>query len=191
MVSLSRTRSSVLERARLGHADEFARLYTPFAYLVALKRGVSVHDAEDVSQQTMLELLKKLKLPDFRYDRSKGSLKGMIKTIVRRRIADLFRGQRDEAGKDVLDRLADDSSETDSLVEREWLKTHWLAALDRVRGEVKPTTFQSFQLCVLSEWSIEDVADTLGLTPNQVSQNKGRVIRRLREHFMELQRDNV
>ena len=56
---------------------------------------------------------------------------------------------------------------------------------------MKPTTFQSFQLGVLCDWPNEKVADTLGLTPNQVSQNKRRVAARLKTHLEELQHDAV
>jgi len=75
MTSFDRTRSSVLTNARNGDFDEFARIYAPLAYSMALRLRLDDDDAHDVMQQTMLELIKLM--PGFVYDRSKGSFKGL------------------------------------------------------------------------------------------------------------------
>ena len=81
-MSIGITRVSVIQRARRGDGDEFARLYAPLAFAMARKFGLSEPDAGDVSQQVILELLQLL--PTFEYDRSKGSFKGLVKKIVRK-----------------------------------------------------------------------------------------------------------
>jgi RNA polymerase sigma-70 factor (ECF subfamily) len=185
MTDLGRTRTSIIKRAQQGDATEFAQLYAPLAYSIARKNGLDEADAEDVSQQTMLELLRML--PTFCYDRSHGSFKGLVKKIVLNRTTDVLRRRRRMRGDSILEAAADTRDEFDAMFEREWRKTHLLLALDRVRKEVKPRTYQSFQLVVLGERPVAEVARTLGLTRNQVSQNKRRVLLRLQAHLKELQ----
>lgn len=186
-IDIGTTRPSVIERARKGDASEFVRLYGPLAYVIARKRGLREHDAEDVMQQTVLELLQLL--PSFQYDRARGTFKGLVKTLVLRRTVDLVRSRQRECDVASLPPKTEPKKCFDELFEREWRKSCLMIALDRVRHEVKPTTFQSFQLFVLWEWPIDDVARSLGLTKNQVSQNKRRVTARLKAHVEGLQRD--
>lgn len=181
------TRSSVLARARAGDAADFARLYGPLAYSIARKVGLRQSDAEDVMQQTMLELLQML--PNFVYDRARGSFKGLVKKIVRNRAVDSMRQRQRLPTQPVTPDRPAPNDEFDRMFEHEWLKTHLSAALERVRGEVHASTYQSFELAVLLEWPINQVAQTLGVSPNQVSQNKRRVFLRLREHLAELENE--
>lgn len=178
------TRESVLRRAQEGDATEFARLYVPLTYAMAIKVGLDEPDARDVMQQTLLELLELL--PHFEYDPTRGTFKGLIKKIVRSRAIDLVRARRRFCAENAAEASSDPFEYFDAMFEREWRKAHWMAALDRVRSEVRPTTFQSFQLYVLREMPIDEVAAILGLTNNQVSQNKRRIIQRLRAHFEEM-----
>lgn len=188
MRGVTHTRLSVLERARAGDAGEFAHLYAPLAFAMARKVGLEQNDAEDVMQQTMLELLRLLQT--FQYDRQRGSFKGLIKKIVRARAYDHLRKRRATAGDEALDGTrAEDPFE--KSFEREWQKALLVAALDRVRTEVKPTTFQSFQLTELSGWPVQRTAEMLGLTANQVSQNRHRVFERIQRHVQELSNDSV
>jgi RNA polymerase sigma-70 factor (ECF subfamily) len=174
----------VIERARHGDGTEFARIYAPLAYAMARKCGLGQGDAEDVMQETMVQVWKQL--PEFEYDRG-GSFRGWLKTIVRRRVLDAKQKRRPTTDDEFLQTLSDRADPFEEQFDRELRKAHLMAALDRIRNEVKPTTFQSFQLAELCGWSIARVARTLGLTANQVSQNKHRVRERLLAHFQELQ----
>ncbi len=59
-----------------------------------------------------------------------------------------------------------------------------------MRREVQPSTFQAFDLLVVRELPVEEVAAMLGQTPNHVCQSKLRVVRRLREHLEEMLDEN-
>jgi len=176
------TQSVVLRRAKAGDADEFAAIYGPLVLAMARASELDHADAEDVMQQVLLEVL--LALPRFEYDRRKGSFRGFLKTIVRQRVLDLRRrrksiGEVDESVPERADALA-------AWFEEEWQQAHLEAALDRVRKEVNPTTFQAFDLLVVRELPVGEVAAMLGQTPNHVCQSKLRVVRRLREHLKEM-----
>ena len=182
------TRPSVLARARDGDAGEFARIYSPLIYRMARRRGLDEHDAEDLMQQMMLELLRLL--PKFRYDRSRGTFKGFLKKMTGNRVIDLYRKKKPLLDPAALEGVADrDAEDPDEEFDREWQKAHLVAALDAVRPQVKPSTFQSFQLFALEGWPIEKVAETLGISRNQVSQNKRRVIQRLKAQVEEQERE--
>ncbi len=187
MNNLSTTRASVLARAANGDADEFAQLYAPLAYAVARKRGLKQDDAEDIAQQVMMELLRML--PGFDYDRSRGSFKGLVKKIVGNRVTDSMRRRRPEPAGEMVEQAATANTDLDALFEREWQKVHLSAALDRVRMEVKPTTYQAFQLTFLDEVEPARVADMLGISTNQVAQYKCRVVQRLRGQLEDLLRE--
>ena len=182
------TRPSVLARARDGDASEFARIYSPLLYRMARRRGLDEHDAEDLMQQMMLELLKLL--PRFQYDRSKGTFKGFLKKMTGNRVVDLYRKKKPLLDPEALEQVVEsEESSGDEAFDREWQKAHLIAALDAIRPQVKPSTFQSFQLFALEGWPIEKVAETLGLSRNQVSQNKRRVIQRLKAQVEEQERE--
>jgi RNA polymerase sigma-70 factor, ECF subfamily len=183
------TRSSIIARAAKGDTRELARLYLPVAFAMARKLGLSKADAEDVTQQVVLELLELM--PRFRYDRARGRFKGLIKKIVWSRTIDLRRASARVDLCEQLDDVGDVSVDFDALFEREWKKAQWNAALERVRRLVKPSTYQSFQLFVLQQRPIDEVAKTLGLTRNQVSQNKRRVMQHLRACIEESEREQA
>lgn len=179
------TRSSVIQRAKDGDATDLAAIYGPLLYTMARGQGLSEMDAEDVMQQTLLRFLQKL--PSFTYDRKRGTFKGLLKKIVRERSIDLKKKNARRFDDDVPEDIADPSGDAvDEGFEREWQQVHLERALDRVAGEVKPSTFQAFVLLALEGWSVEETAAHLGQTPNQLAQNKRRVTQRLKNHLEEL-----
>lgn len=185
MVRTHVTRSSLLQRARQGDSDEFVAVYAPLAYAMARKRGLDQDSADDVVQAVMLKLLERL--PSFEYDRSRGSFKGYVKTIVGNTIIDQARRAkaRPTVSDEVLESVPVEDEGFAQLFDREWIKTHLLAALDKVRKEVRVSTFLAFQMTVLREMSVPEVAEALDLSNNQVSQYKRRVLQRLRAHLAE------
>src|SRR5678816_1887940 len=84
------TRSSLLSRLR--NLDDnrswrtFFDTYWRLIYNVARKSGLSDEDAQDVVQETVIAVARKM--PAFRYDASKGSFKQWLLLITRRRICD-------------------------------------------------------------------------------------------------------
>src|SRR5271166_5164444 len=87
------TRSSLLRRLR-NHSDEvswqtFFDAYWRLIYNVARKSGLADADAQDVVQETVIAVARKM--PEFRYDPAKGSFKHWLLLITRRRILDHVR----------------------------------------------------------------------------------------------------
>jgi len=87
------TRQTLLSRLRDWEDDaswrEFFNTYWKLIYGVAIKSGLHDAEAQEVVQETVITVAKKM--PDFRYDPAIGSFKNWLLTITRRRITDQFR----------------------------------------------------------------------------------------------------
>ncbi|MES2572891.1 MAG: sigma-70 family RNA polymerase sigma factor, partial [Verrucomicrobiota bacterium] len=85
-----RTSLSLLDQLRdpANHAswERFDARYRPLIVAVARKAGLGHAEVEDVVQETLIEVVRQM--PSFRYDGSRGTFKGWLLTILRRRVLD-------------------------------------------------------------------------------------------------------
>ncbi len=72
--------------------QEFFDSYRPYLHETALNAGLSEHDAAEVTQQTLIEVSRRL--PNFTYDPRKGSFRNWLAKLIRLRIADHFKSRR-------------------------------------------------------------------------------------------------
>jgi RNA polymerase sigma-70 factor (ECF subfamily) len=184
-VAAASTRQSVLARARDGDWVDFLRIYPPLIQAFARRRGLDAADAEDVVQQTLTDVVRRL--PEFEYDQQKRGFRAFLKTLVHRKVVDTLRRRRPHEPEQLLATSPAGAATPDELFDRQWLLEHLRRALEIARREVAPKTYQSFELYVLHEWPVEEIASFLKLSPNQVYTYKRRMIRRLRELLEEVQ----
>ena len=94
------TRQSLLERLRnLDDHDswqEFFDTYWKLIYCAAIKFGLSDTEAEEVVQETIIGVARKMET--FRYEPQTCSFKGWLMHVTRCRIADQFRRRRPASG---------------------------------------------------------------------------------------------
>src|SRR5215470_2547844 len=87
------TRHSLLRRMKDAGDQtswqDFFDTYWRLIYAVALKAGLNDAEAQDVVQETLLTVTRKIK--DFETTPDRGSFKGWLMQITRWRIADQFR----------------------------------------------------------------------------------------------------
>ena len=99
------TRQSLLSRLRSWDNQdswhEFFELYSRLIYGVARRSGLAESEAEEVVQETVIAVAKEM--PGFKYDRLKGSFKGWLLVITRRRIADQLRRRYRQVGPGLAD----------------------------------------------------------------------------------------
>jgi RNA polymerase sigma-70 factor (ECF subfamily) len=90
------TRRSLIERLRdlddQPSWREFFDTYWMLIYGAAIKAGLNDQEAEDVVQETIIGVARKM--PDFHYDPAVCSFKGWLMHVTRCRIADRFRRRR-------------------------------------------------------------------------------------------------
>jgi RNA polymerase sigma-70 factor (ECF subfamily) len=159
------TRASLLSRLRDVRQDgswrEFFDLYWKLIYNASRKRGLTATEAEEVVQETMINLMKEM--PAFRYDPNKGSFKSWLMHITYRRIADQVRKRKNQQ---ILDENID--VEADSDFERSWME-EWQrnlieTAVGRVRERTSPHAFQVYSLCVLQNKGVRATARILKMS---------------------------
>jgi len=195
------TRRSLLSRLKAWDDQEswreFFNTYWRLIYGVALKAGLNDQEAQDVVQETVLAVARKMR--DFKYDPAIGSFKNWLLLITKRRIVDFQRKQHRQppvaepetgTGTAALERFPAPGGIDIGLVWNEaWEKNLLEAALEKVRRRVDARQFQIFDCYVLREWPVKQVTRALGVTAMQVYLAKHRVGGLLKRELAELERN--
>jgi RNA polymerase sigma factor (sigma-70 family) len=177
-----RTRKSLLKRLKNWDDQEswkdFFDTYWKLIHGVAVKSGLTNAEAQDVVQETIFAVAKKM--GGFDYDPEVGSFKAWLLTLTRWRITDAWRKkQYEQAGRrkpreeplhtSILDRQAAPSdSELEKIWQAEWDRNVLEVALARVRAQVKPKPYQLFYLHFIRNWDAKRVAQKLGAKLTEV-----------------------
>lgn len=144
--------------------EEFFALYNPVIYRRAIKSGLRPEDAEDVVQEIVVGVAKKL--PAFCYDPKRCSFKTWLFRIARNKIADQFRRQgrqaqfyevHSEASEAAALEIADPNALSP---DKEWdfafetiLRR---AAIEYVTQRVKPMTMRLYLFHVVEGHSVKE-----------------------------------
>src|SRR5690348_689002 len=148
------TRASLLVRLRDPHDKEawaqFVRLYAPVVYGFARKRGLQDADAADVMQDVLRSVVGAAGRLD--YDPARGSFRGWLYTVSRNKVFNFLsanrhrpgRGTGDTDARERLEAVAGPESELAKTWEQEYERNLAAVAMQRVRGEVQPATWQAF-----------------------------------------------
>jgi len=193
------TRRSLVERLA-NRSDrrvwqEFFDTYWKLIYSVALKSGLSDAEAQDVVQETIITVSRKI--DKLRYDPALGSFKGWLLHMTRWRIADQFRKRQHDISDQPtidrdrrtapIDRIAD-GFDIDAVWDAEW-RAHLLeAAMDRVRRRIDPRQFQIFDCYVVRDWPAQKVAAELRVNIAQVYLARHRVAALIRREVETLEK---
>jgi len=207
------TRRSLLSRLKnwddQASWQEFFDRYARLIHRVAVKAGLNDAEAQDVVQETIIIVARKL--AGFKYDPALGSFKSWLMLITRRRIEKQLKkrmpvkvGQASRlSGSGGTPDLRCDDTQRTATVEgipdpkgfdleatwnAEWGKNLWDAALARVKAQLKPKQFQMFDFYVLKEWPVKDVARALGVSATHVYVNKHRISGMIKAELKRLER---
>ena len=198
------TRRSLLSRLKQSNAQEswreFFDTYWRLIYSTARTAGLTDSEAQEVVQETVLTVVRNIK--SFRYDPAVGSFKGWLLTTVRWRIADQFRKRQQQidfsgarrptrtSGTATLERIPDPAAiNLDAVWEEEWQRTLFAAALSRVKRQANARHYQMFDLYAVKSWSVDKVAETLGVSTAQVRLAKHRVTALMRREVARLEKE--
>jgi len=194
------TRRSLL--ARLQDCDdqagwrEFFNTYWRLIYNVARKSGLADAEAQEVVQSTFIYLSRRM--PNFRYEASRGSFKSWLRVVTRSRISvhrrkaqagqPLFReplpdSEHEVAWEEIPDPAAD---VLDEIWQREWEEHLLKAALRRVRAKVSSQQLLIFRLAALGELPLKQVARKLGVSLAQVYLVRHRIGKLLKTELVKL-----
>src|SRR5213594_4057170 len=196
------TRKSLLTRLKNWDDQEgwreFFDTYWKLIYSVAIKSGFTDAEAQDLVQETVISVAKKMR--HFKYDPAIGSFKGWLLVITRSRIAERFRKKRlpvaepqatgdTTTGTGRLERIPDATGHgLDALWEAEWKENLLQRALENMKEQITPKQFQIFDLYVLQELPIDKITTALGVSAGQIYLAKHRVSRLLKTELKKLER---
>ena len=177
--------------------QDFFNTYWKLIYGTAIKAGLTDAEAQDVVQETIVTVAKKMN--DFKYDPAVGSFKGWLLNTTRWRITDQLRKRRPadaprrrRAEEDdrtaTIERIPDPAGcNLDAVWDEEWEKNLMDAALQRVKLKVSAKQYQIFDLHVLRNWPVQKVTKTLGVSEGQVYLAKHRITNLLKEEIKHLE----
>lgn len=184
------TRASLLLRLQDKRDEqtwrEFVALYSPLIYGLARRQGLQDADAVDVTQEVLGVVARSI--GRFSYDANRGSFRGWLFTLTRHELCDWHARQRSAViGKGGQEEATDSETPEPALDdfaehwEQEFERHVFLRASEKVRGEVRESTWQAFWRTTAGGESGRDVAHALGMTVAAVYLAKARVLTRLRE----------
>ena len=196
------TRRSLVSRLRdLGDSDSwrvFFDTYWRLLYNVARKAGLADTEAQDVVQETVISVARKM--PEFHYDPAKGSFKQWLLLITRRRIQDHLRKRYrqvpvaqvrptdlGEMTANVACPAPTPDARLDGVWDAEWREHVLRAAMARVKRQVNPKHYQVFDYAVLKGWPAGRIASLLGLNAAQVYLAKHRVAHAVKRAVREVE----
>jgi RNA polymerase sigma factor (sigma-70 family) len=196
------TRQSLLERLKDWNDREswreFFDLYGRLIYAVARKAGLAEAEAEDVVQETILSVAKKM--PEFQYDPARGTFKGWLRQLIGWRIARQFRKRQPNLAP-YSRSSADESADTEPIQqipdpaayqafeeawETEWQENLTKTALEQLRSKINPKHYQIFQLYALQHRPVAEIRKFLSVSAAEVYLAKHRVTQLLKKEIQRL-----
>jgi RNA polymerase sigma factor (sigma-70 family) len=182
------TSLTLLERLQVNPDDPvawrlFVERYQPRIRRWCLAWGLQDSDADDVAQEVLVKLFGALR--KFHYDPSR-SFRAWIKTVTQHAWSDFVRARHKDPGRNAGPiALVADSAEAQSDLERQLEEAFDRELLDvamhRVKGRVKPATWDAFQLTAIDGLSGAEVAQRLRIPVAHVFVAKHRVQKMLQE----------
>jgi len=186
---MNSTSVSLLKRLRQPQAgpawQRFVDLYAPLIFYWARQKGLNADDASDLLQDVLATLV--TKLPEFQYDPNL-RFRGWLRTITVNRVIDMHRRNAirslltESDSTAALNRLIQADS-NDLFVESEYRSLLINRALDLMRSEFQPVTWQACWLQVVEGQRAQEVAQHLNIPLNSVYLAKSRILARLRQEL--------
>ncbi|HEX2747795.1 MAG TPA: sigma-70 family RNA polymerase sigma factor [Verrucomicrobiales bacterium] len=198
------TRHSLLSRLKNWDDQDSWRLffdtYWKLIHSVARRAGLDEAEAQEAVQETVLSVAKEM--PKGRYDKTKGTFKGWLLTITRRRIADQMRkryrsrmaNRLDPDMTSVDEEIAMEDEKNlapDAVWEEQWREHLFKTAVARVKQRVKGEQWQLFELNVLKEWPGPKVAAAMKVSVMAVHVAKFRIGAQIKKEVKRLEKSGI
>jgi RNA polymerase sigma factor (sigma-70 family) len=199
------TRQSLLCRLR-NTADEaswreFFDTYWNLIYRVARKAGLSDAEAQDVIQETVISVARRIE--GFVYDPRVCSFKTWMLRLTRWRISNRLKARHrdvahfheslpsgDTTRTPTIESIPDSvSDQPDENWDHEWQRNILETALERTKQRVNPAHYQIYDLCVHEQKPAWEVARALEVSVGRVYLARHRVTAVLKAELARLERE--
>src|SRR5262249_18390070 len=160
-------------------------------------RGLQDADAADLMQDVLRSVARNA--PRMEYDPKRGTFRGWLYTVTRNKIYNFLSAQRNRprgtGDADAQERLdatparEDEHEGPDAEWEKEYQRRLSARAMERVKGEFQPATWQAFWLTAVEGKAAAEVGAGLKMSPGAVYVAKSRVLARLRDEVKKLMDD--
>jgi RNA polymerase sigma-70 factor (ECF subfamily) len=168
--------------------DRFDSLYRPLLQTWLRRYAVQAQDADDLVQQVLEVVVREM--PNFHYDRQKGTFRGWLRAILVNRLRDFWRDQQarprpmsDSAFfESIVNQLEDHGSDLAHLWDEEHDEQITQRLLGMIEKDFAPSTWTAFQRLLAGEKAAQ-IAAELGLSANAVYLAKSSVMKRLRQEM--------
>lgn len=193
------TQESLLQRLSDASQDgDWEVFYTKYGAVIvsfAEKQGLDEHGSRDVLQETMLVVMRKL--PQFRYDPTRGRFRNWLLSIVANKVREARRrahaehfvslDAETECGEKFHEPAVD--ANAGANLETSWRQSLLEEAFRRLLEDpyTKPETVEAFRAFAMEGRPVAEVAAQFGLKENAVYQIKNRLMNRLRALLAELE----
>lgn len=181
------TRASLLLRIKnpldASAWNEFDSIYRPMLMRFALACKLHHADAEDVAQMCLAAVQKHM--AEFEYDPRRGRFKSWLCTLVRNRVRNKLRDERekppDNSGVFKISQQREPLPE--EAFEKIWIEELLRHALRRLREDVGEEKFQAFHQYAIEQRPVEEVGRATGLTAARLHKLKWRLTQKLRQQM--------
>jgi RNA polymerase sigma-70 factor (ECF subfamily) len=197
-----KTKRSLLERLKNWQDKDswqtFFDTYWSLIFGTAIKAGLTEAEAEDVVQDTIFTVAKKIR--DFQYDPARGRFRSWLGSIIRSRIVDLKRKRLPLKSPSI--RAAGETSRTSTtgripdpaavdfyaVYDVAWRDYVRNEALELLKGELSPKQYEIFDLYVNRDRPVPDIMKTLGVSRAQVYMAKLRGLQTLKQKVKQVEK---
>lgn len=198
MSLLPETRDSLIlrlpDRRDIEAWDQFVSIYEPLVYRLARAKGFQDADAREVVQEVLIAVSRAV--DRWEADARRGRFRDwlfriarnlMINVATRRRFRSIASGEIDL--DDLLQGQIDPASSESTTFDLEYRREvfHWAA--EQVRGQVKERTWQAFWLSNVESQTVDQVAESLGMSIGAVHIARSRVLGRMRNMVKSFERN--
>lgn len=194
MERIPKTRASLILRlpsaADASAWAEFTEIYEPFVFRFARRRGLQDADAYELTQEVFLAVAKSIRR--FEIDPQRAQFRTWLFRIAKNCVLKLLAKRQRAMTLDsaTWERVAAAVPQTDQShleTEQAYRRDVFLWAAARVRKQVRAVTWQAFSLTCLMDQSVEQAAESLGVSRGAIYVAKSRVLHRLRLEVQQLE----
>jgi RNA polymerase sigma factor (sigma-70 family) len=191
---MNQTRLTLIQRAQNPDDElawnEFVEVYKNYIYVIIRQMGINDKDCEDILQQVLVKLWKKL--PTFEYGVNKSKFRTWLGTLTHSSVVDFFRKQSSQnrriegASKEQMTHLNTISTpEIEEMAEREWRLYITNLAMTNIEQFFSGKAIDVFKMSIKGQ-SNQQISDELEIKIDTVYILKNRVKKRLTEEIKQL-----